>query len=106
MLETDSGKCVTLENKDYRNMTSFYSTSVQVYSDWCTVFEQIVNTRIYVHVYVVLTCINMRGFASSAYGSAPEWLHFFYFKRWIIDSLLWFHRHLKHRWEDRKLINP
>ena len=30
----------------------------------------------------------------------------FYFKRWIIDSLLWFHRHLKHRWEDRELINP
>ena len=42
---------------------------------WCR-FEQIVNTRIFVHVYVVLTCINMRGFASSAYGSAPEWLHF------------------------------
>ena len=37
-------------------------------------FEQIVNTRIFVHVYVVLTCINMRDFAYSAYGSAPEWL--------------------------------
>ena len=52
MLETDSVKCVTLQNKDYRNMTSFYITSVQVYSDWCTVFEQIVNTRIYVHVFL------------------------------------------------------
>ena len=37
--------------------------------------EQVVNTRISVHVYVVLTCINMRDFAFSAYGSAPEWLH-------------------------------